>query len=219
MNRRKYTQEDWDKWVDLYVNHKLSYRAVARETNSKSGAVIKKLHELGVTRNASESQKGKPSGFKGKKSPFKAVPRSEAVKNKIRLKKRQDNFSGYGFYKNKAEEIDNLYLITVRDGDNIGDRELYKIGRTFSTPYKRFGSKLIKIHKIATAKHKIIVKIEELVIEQFSPYSCVATNITGRTECFSKNLPLDLVISFIDTAISSLADSTESEGSETTGEV
>jgi hypothetical protein len=219
MGGKKYNQEDWDEWVDLYVNHKLSCREIARETNSKPSAVQKKMKELGLTRNASECQKGKPSGFKGKKSPFKDVPRSEIVKNKIRETKRKQNKSGSGFYKARAEEKDNLYLITVRDGDNIRDRELYKIGRTFETPSRRFGSKCIKIHKILTANHKIIFKVEKLVLKEFRAYSCVATNVSGKTECFSKNLPLDLVISFIDMAISSLADSTGSEGPETTGEV
>jgi len=60
-----------------------------------------------------------------------------------------------------------------------------------------------------------IIAIETDVLIHFWKYSCVGTTISG--ECFSKELPL--VFDFIDKAISSQANPTGLEGSETTGEV
>ena len=43
--------------------------------------------------------------------------------------------------------------------------------------------------------------------------------ISGHTECFTIDLPVDQVCEFIDMAISSQAKGTPLDGSETTGEV
>ena len=132
------------------------------------------------------------------------------------------NFNGYGFYQSRANELDHLYLITIEDGYALkeGKNLLFKIGRTFQYPEKRFPNNLVQIYKIWTATHKIIWELENMVLEEFREYAQPgSTSISGRTECFSKELPFDKVILFIDKEISSLASNTLLEGSETTGEV
>jgi hypothetical protein len=116
----------------------------------------------------------------------------------------------------RLNEEDTLYLITVKDSEK---GNLLKIGRTFRTVKERHGSALVTIHKIWKATHKIIVGIEYQVLTEFKEYSSVAKSVSGKTECFSLDLPINQIISFIDMAISSQAEGTPSEGSETTGEI
>ena len=235
----KYNQDDFDLWVDLYVNKKMSIDKIVLQVKASKRTIHKKLKELGLTRTLSESQKGRvpynkgqvgqqiawnkgmkgsypyPSVFKGHVSSTKGIPRSPETIKKIAYSIRIKDYNGFTMYLAKKDELDHLYFVTVRDGSG----ELYKVGRTFHTPAYRFGSNLITIHKIVTARHEQIVAIETDVLLHFSKYSCVGTTISGKTECFSKELPLDLVLDFIDKAISSQANPTGLEGSETTGEV
>jgi hypothetical protein len=243
-SHRDRNQEDPELWYDLYVNKRLSIDQIVEQVNAdgnfvSKGTVYTTLKELGVIRTYSESRKGKipwnkglvgqqvpwnkgmkgsypyPSPFKGHVSSTKGIARSPETIAKISYAIRIKDYNGFSMYKAKKNDLDNLYLITIKDKSG----ELYKIGRTFYTPAHRFGSNLIKIHKIVTAKHYQIVAIEAAVLANFSKYSCVGITISGKTECFSKELPLDLVSDFIDKAISSQANSTGLEGSETTGEV
>ena len=109
-----------------------------------------------------------------------------------------------------------LYLITIWDNK----KPLFKIGRTFSNIKTRHPNLNFKIHKTWISTHQIIWVIENEVLHQFQSYRQIGSiGISGRTECFSQKLPLEIVISFIDKKISSQASNALLEGSETTGEV
>jgi hypothetical protein len=97
----------------------------------------------------------------------------------------------------------------------------YKIGRTFGMPKKRCGKHLVKVIKTWQSSHYRIVELERQVLITFQDqYGLIAPqSVSGRTECFQPNLPLDEVLQFIDMAISSQAKGIPLEGSETTGEV
>lgn len=235
-----YKKEDWDLWEEKYVQEGKTIQQISEELNVNRKTISKKLTERGVMRPSPVGQKGLtpwnkdktgvqdawnkgmkdtypyPSGFKGKISPFRGQPRSQETCDKIAHTKRTSRFDGYCVYQERLEEEDTLYLITVKDREK---GNLFKIGRTFQSAKKRHGSSLVTVHQLWKAPHKIIVGVEYQVLVEFEKYSSVAKFISGRTECFSLDLPIDRVIDFIDMAISSQAESTLSEGSETTGEI
>ena len=61
----KYNQDDFDLWVDLYVNKKMSIDKIVLQVKASKRAIHKKLKELGLTRTLSESQKGRVPYNKG----------------------------------------------------------------------------------------------------------------------------------------------------------
>lgn len=118
-------------------------------------------------------------------------------------------------YRNKFNAIDYLYFVVLKTDDQF----CYKIGRTFYTTKSRTGKNLVQIIGVWSAKHSSIVSIEREILITFKNFEYFPVNVSGRTECFNSTLPWLQVLNFIDMAISSLAEDTFSEGSETTGEV
>lgn len=113
--------------------------------------------------------------------------------------------------------MDHLYLCYLQENNQF----FYKIGRTFGTPKERCGKHLVQVIKTWQSSHQHIVEIETKVLLTFQDqYGFIAPKgVSGRTECFLSNLPLNEVLLFIDMAISSQAKDASLEGSETTGEV
>jgi hypothetical protein len=236
---KKYNQKDWDLWKQKYVEENKTLQEISNELNVNVHTISKKLNELGVMRSNdigvfgrkpwnkglkgeqdawNKGMKGTypyPSGFKGHKSPLKGIPRSKEIRDKIAFALRLTDYNGFCTYKNRLKEQDTLYLVTLKDKKGL----LYKIGRTFETVERRHGSNLITIHKTWKTFHEIVAKIELEVLKKFKTYSSIGESVSGRTECFSTDLPINEVINFIDMAISSQAEGTPSEGSETTGEL
>ena len=153
---------------------------------------------------------------KGKPSPSKNLPRDQKVKDKIAKALRKTNYSGYGFYENRAEEIDTLYLVYL----TVNHQKLLKIRRTFYDLNRRFPSSY-------SVKHKIVYSLEQLFLKQFNAYQMLGpTTLLGRTECFADNSPIDKMVEFIELHISLIYMTISSQvwptglkGSETTGGV
>ena len=148
---------------------------------------------------------------------FKNIPRDLETKQKIAQTLRKQRWNGSRFYKEHANRLDTLYLCRLKSDDLL----FYKIGRTFGEPKRRCGKQFDAIIQIWQSSHKKIVDIEGQVLLTYQDkYGWIAPNdISGRTECFTTDLPIDQVCQFIDMAISSQAKATALEGSETTGEV
>ena len=182
-----------------------------------------------------------PSPFKGKISKSKGVPRSSETIEKIRKSKLKSLFNGFTFYKGQKHKLDTLYLVTLEFKGNL----YLKIGRTFKSIEDRYrvqsevSPTLKVIHKKWHALHQEVVQLEYLVLQKFSDYSLNLkhTFFKGHSECFTSNLPFFTVIDFVDgleincfncstkseklfdMVISSQAEGTPLEGSETTGEL
>ena len=158
---------------------------------------------------------------KGKRSKFKNLPRSEATRNTISLALRKLNWNGYGYYEKYKTREDHLYLIML----TFRNKKVVKVGRSFFSLKKRYTKLNYEVIKVWSGPHEQIYKLEQSFLITFQNYMCFGpTNFAGRTECFQINSPIKKFIAFIDNAflhmaISSQAESTLSEGSETTGEV
>ncbi len=225
----------------MYCEKRLSCQRISDQTNVPVSTIKKHLKKITLLRTNKESKKGRipwnkdkktnqnpwnkgmkgqypyPSPFLGKKSTTKNVPRSLEVKQKIAKTLRQKRWNGSRFYKERSRSVDNLYLCYLQ----VDNLFFYKIGRTFGTPRQRCGKHLVRIIQIWQSLHHSVVEIEAKVLLTFQDqYGLIAPQgVSGRTECFLSNLPLDEVLQFIDMAISSQAKDTSLEGSETTGEV
>lgn len=112
-----------------------------------------------------------------------------------------------------------MIILTFRD------KKVVKVGRSFFSLKKRYPKSNYEVIKLWSGPHEQIYKLEQNFLITFQNYMCFGpTNFAGRTECFQVNSPIKKFIAFIDDvflhmAISSQAESTLSEGSETTGEV
>ena len=238
---QKYSTKDYQLWVYLYVEKRFSCQRISDQTNIPVSTIKKHLKKINLLRTNQESKKGRipwnkgkktnqipwnkgmkgqypyPSPFLGKESPTRNIARTTKVKQKIARTLRQHRWNGSRFYKQYSNREDNLYLCYL-EKDNLF---FYKIGRTFGTPRERCGKHLAKVIKTWQSSHYRIVEIERQVLVTFQDqYGLIAPQgVSGRTECFQSNLPLDEVLQFIDMAISSQAKGTPLEGSETTGEV
>jgi len=182
------------------------------------------IRENGLSRSLSEAQKGRTawnkgktgfvvwnsgmaktgnypysSAFKGKKSPFKDVPRSEEDRKKISHSIRWQNRESYGFYRDRAEDEDTLYLIKVTS--NQGTKTQYKIGRTFNSIKRRYSWNLEdkEIIKLWFSSHSINFQLEHEILNAFKNYhERGPIDFPGSTEFFSDELPLVELISFVD---------------------
>ena len=225
----------------MYVEKRFSCQRISDQTNVPVSTIKKHLKKIYLLRTNKESKKGRipwnknkktnqipwnkgmkgsypyPGPFIGKESPMKNVPRSLEVKHKIAQTLRQKRWNGSRFYKEYSNRRDHLYLCYLQENNHF----FYKIGRTFGTPKERCGKHLVKVIKTWQSSHQHIVEIERKVLLTFQDqYGFIAPkSVSGRTECFISNLPLNEVLLFIDMAISSQAKDTSLEGSETTGEV
>jgi hypothetical protein len=238
---RKYSDEDYEMWQYLYIEKCFSCQQISDKINVPVSTIKKHLKKKYLLRTNRESKKGRtpwnqgkktnqtpwnkgmkgnypyPSPFLGKKSPFKNIPRDLETKQKIAQTLRKQRWNGSRFYEEYANRLDTLYLCRLKSDDLL----FYKIGRTFGEPKRRCGKHLDATIQIWQSSHKEIVDIERQVFLTYQDqYGWIAPNyVSGRTECFTIDLPIDQVCQFIDMAISSQAKGTPLEGSETTGEV
>jgi len=142
-----------------------------------------------------------PSPNKGRESPTKGVPRTEEDKAKISHSIRLQNRNAYGFYKERAEEEDMLYLIRVIMEKNNKKTQYYKIGRTFNSLSRRYSWNFDPedVIKLWYSNHTVIFALEEDVLNQFQQYyQRGPESFTGKTEFFSQELPVNDLIDYID---------------------
>ena len=207
------------------------YYKYSSTANGPSLSLIKKvIRERGLARTHSEAQKGRiawnkgktglkvwnsgmaqtqsypySSPNKGKESPTKGVARTEKDKNKISHSIRFQNRGRYGFYRDRADDDDMLYLIKI-----TSDQEpevQYKIGRTFNTLKRRYNwnVKNKEIIKTWHSNHKIIFKLENVVLNAFKKYyKRGPIDFPGNTEFFSDELPLEEFITFVEQKLEQL---------------
>lgn len=237
----KYSDEDYKVWKYLYNEKRFSCQQISDNTNVSVSTIKKYLKKQTLLRTNIESKKGRipwnkgkktnqipwnkelkgiypyASPFLGKQSPMKNIPRDSETKQKIAQTLRQKRWNGSRFYKNYTNHLDNLYLCRLKSNDLI----FYKIGRTFGEPKQRCGKYFDCIIQTWQNIHKEIVDIERQVLIIYQDrYGLIAQQgVSGRTECFTIDLPINEVCQFIDMAISSQAKGIPLEGSETTGEV
>lgn len=152
-NNKRSFQRIADKYKDKY-----------KPSNGPSKSLIRQVVEnRGLTRTLSEAQEARtdsnrkgfakgnepwnkgmsetgtypfPSPFEGKESPFKGIPRSKEDRAKISHSLRLQNRLHYGFYPDRANDPDKMYLLKINS-----DQEpfvQYKIGRTFNSLGRRF---------------------------------------------------------------------------------
>ena len=242
MKSNKYNQRDIDQWCQMYKNG-MTLETISSMTNVPKSTVRFYLKKTMTLRPAQQKDrvpwnKGKKTGQivwnkglsgnypyaspnKGKRSKFKNVPRSEAIKNTISLALRKLDWNGYGYYENYKTRKDSLYLIIL----TFNDKKVVKVGRSFFALKKRYVGSNYEVLKQWSGPHEKVYKLEQKFLITFQNYiSFGPTNFVGRTECFSINSPIDQFIAFIKEnflhmAISSQAEGTLSDGSETTGEV
>lgn len=228
MNNTKFTENDYQNWCDDYRSG-MSVQKVADKykPNGPSVSLVKKvIIQRGLMRTRSESQMGRvswnkgktgfsvwnkgmskaqtypyPSPFKGRESPTKGVPRTEEDRAKIAHSIRLQNFNAYGFYKERAEEEDMLYLIRVISKKNDIETPQYKIGRTFNSLSRRYSWNFDPENtiKVWSSHHAVIYSLEEDVLHQFQKYyERGPEGFTGRTEFFSEELPVNELIDYVD---------------------
>lgn len=141
-----------------------------------------------------------PSPNKGKKSPFRNVPRSQKTRDAISLALRQLDWNGYNYYQHYRHREDFLYLIKITFDVNGSQQTLFKIGRTFFSLKKRYGNLNYSVVSIWSGFHEKVYAIETMVLKKYFKYQVFGpNNFLGRTECFDIKLPLKEVISFCDT--------------------
>ncbi len=228
MNNKRFTEKDYQNWCEDYLSG-MSSQGIANKykPNGPSVSLVKKvIRQEGINRTQSQSQigripwnKGKtgfsvwnkgmskeqtypyPSPFKGLKSPMKDVPRTKEVKDKIAHSIRLLNRNAYGFYKERAEDEDTLYLIHISLNQDNELNKYYKIGRTFNSLARRYNYNFDPntIIKLWSSHHTVIYSLEEEVLYEFRKYfQRGPENFTGKTEFFSEKLPVNDVIDYID---------------------
>jgi len=228
LGKNNYTEKDYQNWCEDYLSGMSSQRIADKyKPNGPSVSLVKKvIRQRGINRTLSESQMGRvawnkgktgfsvwnkgmskaqtypyPSPNKGRESPTKGVPRTEEDKAKISHSIRLQNRNAYGFYKERAEEEDMLYLIRVIMEKNNKKTQYYKIGRTFNSLSRRyswnFGPE--DVIKLWYSNHTVIFALEEDVLNQFQQYyQRGPESFTGKTEFFSQELPVNDLIDYID---------------------
>lgn len=234
MVNKKFSNSDYESWCEDYRNGLSAqniYDKYSSIENGPSLSLIKKvIREKGLARTHSEAQKSRvawnkgktgfkvwnagmaktnsypyPSPNKGKPSPQKGVPRTKEDKNAIAHSIRLQNRAWYGFYQNRAEEEDYLYLIKV-----TSDQEpqiQYKVGRTFNTIERRYSWNLKdkEVIKLWSSNHRFIFDLENIVLNTFKNYyQRGPIDFAGSTEFFSDELPLNELILFVDTKLEEL---------------
>ncbi len=234
MVNKKFSEIDYTSWCEDYQNGLSAqkiYDKYSSIDNCPSLSLIKKvIREKGLARTNSESQKGRvawnkgktgfkvwnsgmakaqsypyPSPNKGKVSPFKGVPRTERDKSQISHSIRLQNRESYGFYRDRADDDDMLYLIKI-----TSDQEpevQYKIGRTFNTLERRYNWKVEDKEIIKTwhSNHKFIFELEKVVLNAFrNYYERGPIDFPGYTEFFSDKLPVEEFILFVDQKLEEL---------------
>ena len=228
MNYQKFTEKDYQNWCEDYLSGMSSQRIADKyKPNGPSVSLVKKvIRQRGINRTLSESQMGRvawnkgktgfsvwnkgmskaqtypyPSPNKGRESPTKGVPRTEEDKAKISHSIRLQNRNAYGFYKERAEEEDMLYLIRVIMEKNNKKTQYYKIGRTFNSLSRRYSWNFDPedVIKLWYSNHTVIFALEEDVLNQFQQYyQRGPESFTGKTEFFSQELPVNDLIDYID---------------------
>ena len=150
-----------------------------------------------------------PSPFKGKKSPFKGVPRSKEDKAKIAHTIRLQNRDHVGYYSDYADRLDTLYLIKITS--NQEPHVQYKVGRTFNSLGRRYNWKMKDKITVKTwsSTHYNIFSLEETVLFVFQEYHEPGPEgFAGSTEFFSENLPVDEFIEYVDETRKAFEEST-----------
>ena len=220
MKRNKYELNQIKQWCAMYEKG-MSLAEISAQTNIPKSSIrnhLKKLIKLrpkqqkgrtpwnkGVKMSKPAWNKGLkgnypyPSSNKGKRSPFKNIPRPQKTRDAIAFALRQLDWNGYNYYHHYRNRKDFLYLIKITFKSQKSQKIFFKVGRTFFSLKKRYGNLNYDVIKIWTGSHKKGYAIETIVLNKFSKYQEFGPkNFLGRTECFSSDIPLTEILLFID---------------------
>jgi hypothetical protein len=189
----KYTDKDRELWEKMYLSG-LSSHEIGRQLNIPRVSVYKYLKSIGVTRNFSEWQKGKPPWNKGKKTGQNVWNKGLTKETDERVKKYGEKIKGNSYqnpWKDRYFDTDYLYLVIIY----LEGKLVYKVGRSFNKLANHTKSKLHSIIKIWTGVHYQVHHLEKFIHQKYKSYKIdFESKDTGYTECYMAELPIVEII-------------------------